>query len=689
MVGGEAFTAHARYGAWRNHPGALKALGDAAFCAGITQFVIHRWAMQPWLDRVPGMTYGRHGIHFDRTNTWFEQSTAWLDYIARSQSMLQQGLFVADVCYLLDEGAPQPGFSLPPLQPPPPRGYAYDACSPEMLKRMAATEQELVLPSGMRYRLLILPPNPAMTPELLRKVRDLVREGAHVLGPKPRVSPSLRDYPACDAEVKQLADELWGAQPEARSGASGRAFGRGRIYWSEKPDDILAAMRRPADFETIPLHDAEDIQWIHRRTDDADIYFVANTTNAAVSFDALFRVADRQPELWNPVNGQRNLLPAWESLPDGRTRLSLRLDQTESTFIIFRKRIGNADPILALRRDGKSLYAGREDDLSIHAATYGVSNDPARMVDVTEEIRQRARHGLLSLRVWYDIAGGDPAPGVKKTLQITYSSQGKQATASALDGERISLPEQPAPAPLVAELLGAPENAALLAWEAGDYEAVTANGRTLSAQIAALPEPLHVGGPWRITFPPALGAPPETTFRQLESWTANSEPGIRYFSGTATYHNKIDIPAEWLTSGRRVYLDLGDVRELAEVLINGQNLSILWKAPFRVDVTKALKPGENTLEIRVTNLWVNRLIGDEQKPPYLRWGASGEPAEWPQWLVAGAAVPDTGRITFTTWKHYDKDSPLLESGLLGPVTLRCAALVSLEETASGSSPLPE
>ena len=153
-----------------------------------------------------------------------------------------------------------------------------------------------------------------------------------------------------------------------------------------------------------------------------------------------------------------------------------------------------------------------------------------------------------------------------------------------------------------------------------------------------------LGEAWTVRFAPNLGAPPEIRLDGLTSWTASADPGVKYFSGTATYVKDVQAPAAWLRPGARVVLDLGSVKEIAEVSVNGTSLGILWKRPFEADVTRALKPGANHLEIKVTNLWPNRMIGDQQPG-------------------------NAKRYTFTDYKPYTKDSPLLESGLLGPVTL--------------------
>jgi hypothetical protein len=151
-----------------------------------------------------------------------------------------------------------------------------------------------------------------------------------------------------------------------------------------------------------------------------------------------------------------------------------------------------------------------------------------------------------------------------------------------------------------------------------------------------------VQGSWDVAFQPNRGAPARISLDSLSSWSDNSVDGVKYFSGTGTYTKTIQASADWFKTGAKLWLDLGDVKNIAEVSVNGKPLGVLWKTPFRVDVTSALKSGANTLEIKVTNLWVNRLIGDQQ--------------------------PDvTKKYTYTAQQFYRADSPLLPSGLLGPV----------------------
>jgi hypothetical protein len=194
---------------------------------------------------------------------------------------------------------------------------------------------------------------------------------------------------------------------------------------------------------------------------------------------------------------------------------------------------------------------------------------------------------------------------------------------------------------------------------------------------------MTVDGSWKLRFPTGWSAPAEVEVPKLISWSEHADAGVRYFSGTATYTKTIEAPADFVGAGRRAWLDLGDVQVIAEVKLNGRDLGTLWKPPFRVDVTEALKPGRNELEVKVTNLWVNRLIGDEQLPvdrewtPVPRRGGAALKA-YPEWLQRGERSP-TGRFTFATWKHYEKNAPLMPSGLLGPVTIRAEVSVSIAD----------
>ena len=193
----------------------------------------------------------------------------------------------------------------------------------------------------------------------------------------------------------------------------------------------------------------------------------------------------------------------------------------------------------------------------------------------------------------------------------------------------------------------------------------------------------EVSGAWELNFPPNWGAPATVSLPQLISWPEHSDNGVKYFSGTATYVKEVEISAAMLGKGRSLWLDLGAVKNIAEVFVNGKPLGILWKPPFRADISDAAKPGKNKLEIKVTNLWPNRLIGDEQLPPDSEWKGWGGVSmlKWPQWLLDGKPSP-TGRYTFTSWHYWKKDDKLLPSGLLGPVTLQTVEKVGVQQPAT-------
>ena len=304
ILGAEVFTATDAE-KWQAHPGSIKIMGDWAFSQGINRFVFHRYALQPWDDRRPGMSMGPWGLHYERTQTWWEQSKAWHEYLARCQFVLQQGLFVADLCFLAPEMSPQ-RFKSPVKSGLDRPGYNFDGCTPEVvLTRMEARDGRLVLPDGMSYRMLVLPQVETMTPKLLRKVRDLVNAGATVVGAPPVKSPSLQNYPACDQEVKVLARELWG-EGEAPAELTERRVGAGRVFWGGEFRRVQTADADAAS----PLGSAK---WIWRKEGSPAIaapvatrYFrrvITVDESNPVQTARLVMTADNSFECW--INGRR------------------------------------------------------------------------------------------------------------------------------------------------------------------------------------------------------------------------------------------------------------------------------------------------------------------------------------------------------------------------------------------------
>ncbi|HUW60343.1 MAG TPA: glycosyl hydrolase [Candidatus Bathyarchaeia archaeon] len=430
IMGAEAFTANDSE-KWLAHPGAIKALGDSAFCAGVNRFVFHRYALQPWVspERRPGMTMGPWGIHYERTQTWWDMLPAWHLYLARCQYMLRQGRYVADIAYLQPEAAPQSFMGHPP------NAYAFDNIPAEaVMKRMA---DSLSIPGGPSYRVLVLPDVPTMTPELLGKIKQLVENGATVIGPRPVKSPSLAGYPQCDADVQRLAGELW-ADCDGKTVREHR-LGAGRVGWGVPVEQVLQEMGVRPDFETRPR-----LNWIHRVTGDADLYFVANPHDRGVSTVCTFRVAGKAPELWWPDTGTIEKTALWAS-EDGRTRVHLALPASGSVFVVFRKDSSGVEPVQSIWRDGQPAVSVAQValDFKVTSATYGVPGDPGRSRDVAEELQRRLDTGTRTVQVAELALEGDPAIGVVKTLTAEYTAGGRNFKIMGQDKDTVYFTDEP------------------------------------------------------------------------------------------------------------------------------------------------------------------------------------------------------------------------------------------------------
>jgi len=185
----------------------------------------------------------------------------------------------------------------------------------------------------------------------------------------------------------------------------------------------------------------------------------------------------------------------------------------------------------------------------------------------------------------------------------------------------------------------------------------------------------EIPGPWDVSFDKTWGGPEKAVFAGLEDWTSRPEPGIRYYSGTAVYRRTFDLIAVDRPGRQRLFIDLGVVNHLARVILNGRDLGVVWCAPWRVAVPEGLmKTVDNKIVIEVTNVWANRLIGDEQETVDCVWspghmGFGGFLQEFPEWFLRGKARAGRKRLTFTTWNYFTKDSPLAPSGLLGPLRI--------------------
>ena len=655
LITAEAFTAGTNEAKWSKAPFDHKALGDLNFCRGINRFVFHRYAMQPWKDRFPGMTMGPWGTNFERTNTWWEQAGPWMRYISRCQFLLQSGLFSADVLYFYGEEAP---VTITGREPQLPQGFDFDACDTGALfKRVSVKDGRLVMPDGMSYRFLLLPPTDRMSPAVVRRVKDLAEAGAVVVGVRPAKSPSLRGWPECDQEVRKLADELWGAGVTAKSGS--RPVGKGRVIWGKPIEEVCAELNLKPDFEADC--EAREVARIHRSIDGAEVYFVSNQEPFAKRMTCTFRVSGKVPELWRPETGTTEQVAVF-SEKNGRTVVPLQFEPAGAVFVVFRKPASPAEAVTAATLNGKDMLGASDfaTDLEpcaimIEKAVYGANPEKGEgCADVTAKLKAMVRSGRFEVRVDNKLAD-DPALNRVKRLSVQYTFEGAHRTAVCEEGKVLRLIDGGLTAyscPLPTAELTRSEGGALTVnvSQPGEIEVKTADGKMLHAQITEVPKPVRIEGGWTLSFPPKWGAPEKVSLDKLVSWSQHGDEGVKHFSGTAIYLKEFN----WETkpvAGARYLLDLGAVKEIAQVKLNGQKLGTLWKPPFRVDATAALRPGKNVLEVRVTNLWPNRMIGD-------------------------AALPKEKRFTWSVFEPFKPGDPLLTSGLLGPVVVN--ALVAAE-----------
>jgi hypothetical protein len=385
--------------------------------------------------------------------------------------MLQQGQYVADVAYFIGEDAPKmTGITDPAL----PQGYSYDYINGYIIKEaLTVKDGKLVLPNGIKYSILVLPKLKTIRPELLAKIKELVKQGAVILGPKPERSPSLQGYPEADKQVQSMADELWGNIDGTIVKVN--HYGKGLVLSGMDMQEALEMIKVIPDLK---ITQSDSILFIHRQLQEGSIYFVSNQKDVPVKISTTFRISGKSPEIWNAVTGTMRNLPSYYQTAS-TTSIPMQLAPYESAFVIFRK-------------DGNT---------------------------------------------------GD-------TTKTNY----------------------PAPEEII-----------------------------------------RINQPWMVSFDKTMRGPVKPVkFDTLTDWSKNSNDSIKYYSGTAYYHTTFKVTK--LTKGANYVIDLGLARAIAKVTVNGVEMGGVWTPPYQLDITKALKIGENKLEIKVVNTWVNRLVGDSLLP---------------------------------------------------------------------------
>ena len=495
-VSAEAFTAANR--TYVRHPAMLKKRGDWAFTEGINHIVLHLYIHQPDDNRVPGIN-AWFSTEFNRHNTWFKKSKVYFDYLRRSQYLLQQGTYAADVCYFIGENAPiMTGVRKPEL----PKGYSYDYINAEViLNRLSVKNGELVLPDGMSYNLMVLPPFETMRPEVLAKIEVLVSQGGKIYGQAPERSPSLENYPESDKKVNILAEKMWAGNDQFKQ------YGKGNIIDGLSLDEALDSLKIERD---VILEADDPVLWTHRNLKNKDIYFLTNQSENTINIKPSFRVENIKPELWNAVTGEIRTLNDY-SQKAGRITVPIKMEALQSWFIVFS----------GSETEGESVYKTNFPELT---------------------------------------------------------------TVQTLDNN------------------------------------------------------------WQVDFHnKEIGPKEPVEFSQLQDWITVENDKIKYYSGTASYTSNFQYNKE--NNGNPVFIDLGKVGVMASVKVNGKDVGTTWITPYKLEITDAIKKGENSIEVEVVNVWRNRLTGDKLLPKEDR----------------------------TTWVLVDSVTPeeeLISSGLIGPVTIK-------------------
>ena len=312
-------------------PFTLKKIADYWFCQGINRLVFHTCAHQP-LDDKPGNVMV--GTHLNRNITWAEEAKPFIDYLSRTSYMLQLGKFVADIAYLLNEGAPS---TMPiwgdGLNPKPPEGYDYDYINKDVLLNRLSVDKKgnLILPDSMKYRILVLPEIKEMTLPVIEKIESLVKNGASIIGPKPIKSPGISGYPEADLKVKEIADNVWGDLDGISR--NHKLYGKGNVFWGWTIENVLSFLNIPKDLEYSKPLDME-LHWIHRSTPDNEIYFIVNVSEKKQDLKIKVRVSGKVPELWFPDSGERKPV---EFIDDNKfTTINLSIPEFGSAFIVFK-----------------------------------------------------------------------------------------------------------------------------------------------------------------------------------------------------------------------------------------------------------------------------------------------------------------------------------------------------------------
>lgn len=347
----EAFTAESHHSAWRNDPWILKRCGDTGFADGINLLYMHGFVHNPFPDDYqPGLTMGYWGTQLGRHVTWWNSSRSWHTYLARCQFMLQQGRLGYDVLSypLQSEEVPNPY----------PGPFRRSRLPDELLGKLTVRDGKLILPHGATYSTLYLTGDP-IRPEALAVIKQLIEEGAWVIGnPPPRRAVGLQGYPACDAEISGLIDEMWGTEPNSVD----RQLGKGRLVAATSLEAGMEKLAIKPDFTLVPVGHPAKILSTYRVADGMKAWFLFNQSNTTASIEASFAVTGMQPEWWDPVDGSIRKMRVFR-IEDGRTILPVGLEAGQSGFVVFRSplRASSMKQVVSVSRAGAQIFPATVD----------------------------------------------------------------------------------------------------------------------------------------------------------------------------------------------------------------------------------------------------------------------------------------------------------------------------------------
>lgn len=333
IVGAESFTTigpHWNDELWHDQKSAF----DHEICAGLNRMYFHTFTCSPPEMGLPGQEYFA-GTHVNPQVTWWEQSGAFIDYMHRIQSVVQEGKFVADVLYYYGDHVPNvfPYKHSDPAGVMP--GLDYDVTDETIFLQLKVEDGKITVPGGLKYRVLVLPDHKVLSLAVLKKVGDLLQQGATVLGDKPVKMVSLEGGTEAQQQFQELAGKIWG---EAPSGKGEKPYGNGTVAWGMTAREYILSKGIPADFDIVENDSKTDFDYIHYTIGESDVYFVTNQTTERQKVNARFRVAGKQPELWDALTGDIREAKAF-SQQDGLTTVPLTLEPYGAVMVVFNNTI--------------------------------------------------------------------------------------------------------------------------------------------------------------------------------------------------------------------------------------------------------------------------------------------------------------------------------------------------------------